>query len=537
MNEFDSLWSLGVSNTRVDTALSKKCIDALNEKKRLNYVEKAKLNYLKSKVHAQNLKNISAYTVLQTQNELFDPDSLLKEGISFIDHGYASKGLSIIYDYMNDNKTEIPDTLRDYLNIKIAEGLRINLEYKKAEDILKNLIDDPQISYYNKAYAYNRLAAIYDVIPYLNFQERIDSVKKYSELSMEISKKHNFLYLLAISQNELGSLYKLSSLNLELSEEYCTKAFDNFIKIGAYRNAINTSIILSNLYILRGTPEKAPELLYRVLDLVDIIGNEDIYMRVYLQLAKSHQYLNNYYEAYEFLSVGRLLQKTLFESIRDEEINEMSAKYNLALKEAEISKRQHEINIQKKDIQYITIILIITIIILIIGTLYFILKRKNLRQRHELETLEKEKFKILFQNKTKELEYKNKELASSLAHNIDKNNVLRLLRNEVGKKKDHNELIDMINSNIDTTQNWKRVFLNFQNLYPDFTPKLSLKHSDLTTNETKICALLILKLSTREIAEILSVSESAINKNRQRLRRKLNLTKEADLYEYLQTFI
>lgn len=527
-NNFNKLYQTGINSTRIDLEISKRCIDDLNLLNDLSYVQKAKLNYLKSKVNAQNIKNHDDN--FTSSNKFFNSDSLLEKGIFYIEHGYASKGLEIVYKFLENNKNNISDTLFDYLNIKIAEGLRINLEYKKAIDILENLLRNTNISPYNKSYTYTRLAAIYDVTPKLSFQQRVDSVKKYSDLSISISERHHFLYLLGLSQNELGSLYRLSSMNLELSEYYCTKAIHNFIQIKAYRNAMNTSIILSDIYIRRGEFQKATTPLYQVLDYLTIIGNEDMYMRVYLQLAKNHYMLKNYYKAYEFLSVGRLLEKLLFEFTMDEKINEMSAKYNLALKESEISQRQNEINLQKKDIHYLSIILIITLITLMVSLLYFLLKRKNLKQQHKLEVLEKERLQILFENK-------NKELAQSLAHDIDKNNVLKILKKEVIRGKNVNELIDIINSNIDTSQNWKKVLLDFQNLYPEFISKIVIQHPDLTQNEIKICALLILKLSTNEISEVLSVSDSAISKNRQRLRKKLNLDKEAGLYEYLQKFV
>lgn len=526
-DEFDSLYTIGISKTRIDIEISKSCIYKLNKIVNLSYTQKAKLNYLKSKVNAQEIKNQNVDFV--SSDEFVDADSLLKIGTTHIEHGYASKGLEIVYEYIENHKNNISDTLFDYLNIKIAEGLRINLEYKKAIDILDNLVRNPNISPYNKSYAYNRLAAIYDVTPELSLKQRVDSVKKYSNLSIFISKKHHFLYLLAVSQNELASLYRLSSVDLELSELYCTKAVNNFIQIKAYRNAMNTSIILSDIYIRRGEFKKSTNPLYQVLDYLNIVGNEDMFMRVYLQLAKSHSLLKDYYNAYEFLSVGRLLEKLLFEFSMDDKINEMSAKYNLALKESEISKREHEINLQKKDIRYLGIILIIALITLTVSILYLLMKRKNHKQQHDLEVLEKEKLRILF-------ETKNKELVQSLAQNVDKNNVLRILKKEVALGKNHKELTDIINSNIDTSQNWRMVLLDFQHLYPEFVPKLTIQHPDLTQNEMKICALLALKLSTNDISGVLSVSDSAISKNRQRLRKKLGLDKEADLHEYLQKF-
>lgn len=520
----------GVSNTRIDINISESCISTLSQMKNLDHVQKAKLNYLKSKSYTQALKNKLIKTGTNSIDSSLYADSNFEKGIEYIDHGYASKGLPILYNYINKYDNTIPDSLLDYLNIKICEGLRINLEFRKAKELLKNILQKPKLTPFNRAYAYNRIAAIYDVLPELTFKQRVDSIKKYSELSLTISEKYHFYYLLGLSQNELGSLYRLTSMDLELSEYYCSMAFDNFMKAGLYRNAMNTSIILSDIHIRRNELKKATECLYEVIDLLDINENEDVFMRIYLQLAKSHNLLNDYYKAYEFLSIGRLLEKQIFESIMDEKVNEMSAKYNLALKETEINKNQHKIDLQKKDIRYLSIILIISLITLIITVLFFLMKRRNLKQSHELEVLETERLKMLFESK-------NKELAQSLAYNIEKNDILKILKNDISNGKNQKELVGIINSNIDTTKNRQKVLLDFQNLYPNFLPKLTIGHPDLTKNELDLCALLILKLSSHEIAGILSLSDSTINKNRQRLRKKLNLKKEADLYEYLKSFI
>ncbi|MGD9679346.1 MAG: helix-turn-helix transcriptional regulator [Vulcanibacillus sp.] len=533
---FDSLYSAGIDNTRSNIEYSQYCINQLKEIKRLNQIQKAKLNYAKSKVNVQLLKN-SLPNNKDTIDSAITSENLLNKAITYIDHGKASKGLTMLYLYLENESEQLNDSIKCLVNIKISEGLRINRDFKNAIDIIENILKNNNLSHYNKSYAYNRLAANYNEMPELSFKQQMDSVIKYSKLSMQISEKYNFIDLLGSSQNELGYIYRLSSMNLELSEFYCTQAFNNFIKAKLYRNAMNTSIILSDIHIRRKEYIKATEPCFMVLDYMDIIGNEDMFMRVYLQLAKSYSLTKKYHEAYEYLSIGRLLEKLIFDSILDEKVNEMTAKYNLAIKESEIAENLHQIKIQQNNIKYLSIILFITIITIIVGILYFLLKRKILIQHQELEQLEKEKLRILVFNKNRELEYKNKELTQSLAHNIDKNNVLRILRAEVNEGKNHKELIDIINLNIDTEQNWKKAFYEFQKLYPDFTPKISLIHPDLSQNETKICILIILKLSTKEIAYVLSVSESAINKSRQRLRKKLNLDKEADLYEYLQTFI
>ncbi|MGD9976745.1 MAG: helix-turn-helix transcriptional regulator [Bacteroidales bacterium] len=524
VNTFDSLYNAGIENIRIDLDKSRDCLGKLRRLKNFSPVQRAKLNCLKVKICRQG----NGFTIDTVQ--LFDiqaADSLYSKGVEYINHGDATHGLPILYGYISKNKNTIPDTLLNYLNIVIAEGLRINVEYSKAVDILRGVLNQPKLSLYGRAYAYNRLAAIYDFLPTLSFSQRVDSVIKYSKLAIGISQDRGFIYLLALSQNELGSIYRISNINLNLAEYYCNQAFNNFIKAGLYRNAINTSLVLSDIYIRQKNYRGALEQCGKVTDSIDIVDNEDLFMRTYLQQAKVSSLLGNYSDAYEYLSVGRLLEKQIFESIMSVQINELSAKYNLAVKEAKIAEVQHVVAFQRNNIKYLLIILSITLLTFLLSVLFFILRRKNLKQKHDLERAEKEKLQMLF-------EWRNRELTQALASNIAKNDILKTLKREVIQGTDPVKLIKTINSNIDISQSWKKTLLEFQNLYPEFVPSLTLKHPDITSTEIKLCTLLVLKLSTKEIADILSVSEAAVSKNRQRLRKHLNLDREADLYEYLK---
>src|SRR5690554_3001793 len=55
--KFDSLYTVGISKIRIDIRISDSCINKLNKIETLSFTQKAKLNYLKSKVHAQKVKN------------------------------------------------------------------------------------------------------------------------------------------------------------------------------------------------------------------------------------------------------------------------------------------------------------------------------------------------------------------------------------------------------------------------------------------------------------------------------------------------
>lgn len=77
-------------------------------------------------------------------------------------------------------------------------------------------------------------------------------------------------------------------------------------------------------------------------------------------------------------------------------------------------------------------------------------------------------------------------------------------------------------------------FIYFEQQYPNFFKSLDACHPDLTEKEKKICALLVSDFNNRKIAQFFSNSESTIKTARKHLRRKLQISADVNLNNYLQ---
>jgi PAS domain S-box-containing protein len=76
---------------------------------------------------------------------------------------------------------------------------------------------------------------------------------------------------------------------------------------------------------------------------------------------------------------------------------------------------------------------------------------------------------------------------------------------------------------------------NLREIVSPFAQKLSVKYLNLTNREVQIANLIKEGKTTKEIAALLNVSESAVNVYRYHIRRKLSLTKKHNLRSYLST--
>lgn len=76
-------------------------------------------------------------------------------------------------------------------------------------------------------------------------------------------------------------------------------------------------------------------------------------------------------------------------------------------------------------------------------------------------------------------------------------------------------------------------FSDFEKIYPDFTSSLQKTVPNITTNEIKLCALLRMNLSAKEVSAVLNITPESVNKARYRLRRKIGLKPRDDLDLFL----
>ena len=171
-----------------------------------------------------------------------------------------------------------------------------------------------------------------------------------------------------------------------------------------------------------------------------------------------------------------------------------------------------------------------------------ILLFEEMRKNFELET------ELLRKNKEQaELEIlENKQALAKLTLRIIQNNELndRLFDelnqigtncNEKGKK-----AINRIISNFKTDSkniNWQEFDLLFEQVHRNFYENLNKRFHDLSLNERKLCVFYKLNLNSKEICSLTLQSENTLKKARARLRKKLNLSPNESLHQFLQQFV
>jgi DNA-binding NarL/FixJ family response regulator len=85
------------------------------------------------------------------------------------------------------------------------------------------------------------------------------------------------------------------------------------------------------------------------------------------------------------------------------------------------------------------------------------------------------------------------------------------------------------------TDDWKNAMNNLKLSQQGFFKKLMEQFPDLTTNDLRLCSYLRMNFSTKEIARLLNNSTRGVEISRYRLRKKLNLSHDVNLTEFLMS--
>ena len=172
-------------------------------------------------------------------------------------------------------------------------------------------------------------------------------------------------------------------------------------------------------------------------------------------------------------------------------------------------------------------------------------EQERLSYLHSLELDRKEKGLIALQNAKLEgeLQFKNKELATVTMYLVERGGLLSNMKEEllaVIKKLgipnlayELRSIFKMISDTEKSNEDWDRFALYFDQVHNNFLTILKTKFPQLSPTDLKLCAYLRLNLSSKEIAQILNISLKGVEVSRYRIRKKLNLSTETNLYDFL----
>lgn len=257
---------------------------------------------------------------------------------------------------------------------------------------------------------------------------------------------------------------------------------------------------------------------------------------------KSNAYKNqnNFRLAFQNYEASQSLKDSLFNEQTSKEIETLRTVYELDKKESEIALQQEEIktlNAQAKNDKLTkTLYGSGMVSFLVISSLIIF----GFKQKIKKNKIAREKQEEIYKQ---EIEFKKKELASQTLHLVHKNSFIQELRENLEKinqtpelfKVEFRRLVMLLKKESSEDKDWQIFKSYFSEVHNNFDEKLKNISQDITEKEMRMASFLKMNLSTKEIATLLNVLPDSVLKSKYRLKKKLNIDKEVDLVQFLNS--
>jgi tetratricopeptide (TPR) repeat protein/DNA-binding CsgD family transcriptional regulator len=400
---------------------------------------------------------------------------LYNEALEVLKHAYDIA-------LMLDNRKTLGDILDTMGTVFYDMGdLHKSLEYHK---ISLEISEEIQ-SYEDIAYSYNNLASTYQ-----SLGEYELSITLYLQ-SIEIKERLNDTRGISASLNNIGnSLVYLGRFSE--AEEYFKRSLE--IKRTFQRpGLLATSLMgLATVYSKQNKAQEVQAVFEEMLNIISVCESESVILLLKRHIAEILAEQGDYEKAYNYL----LDSYQLNEAQRGEQIQK---RFTNLMAVFEVSRHEQEATIQK-------------------------MKAEQLQ---------------------KDLDAKNSELTAMALNLVQKNEVLQQLKERIEKNDKPNKtntdnilqtIRKEINSSLADDKAWKRFEEQFNLVHGEFLRTVARLHPSLSPVELRICALLKINLSSKEIASMLCIEAKTVEVYRYRIRQKIKLGQGTNLVQHLMSF-
>lgn len=269
----------------------------------------------------------------------------------------------------------------------------------------------------------------------------------------------------------------------------------------------------------------------------------------YLDSAAQYEKEGKYREATFYFDKGIRAYKEHYRNQLDAINTQLATTYETDKKEQEYERLNQTLALKKTETILFTTLIIILIVSLILSYIAQKYRLRSVRQQRlqkENETiylkLEKEKKELEAQLNTLQAEKYQKELLAGTLLVEYKNSVLEELQLFFENHPTlSNFTADMEQIMAEKTMNEQQspeFDTNLQQIHPVFYAHLQKQaNNKLTPLDLKYCRMIYLRMSSKEMADILQVDPKTIRVTKYRLKQKLGLGKEEDLGDFIEKMV
>jgi tetratricopeptide (TPR) repeat protein len=500
-------------------------------------------NLKNSKLSFEKAVNIINERILS--KEVKSPYFLLKKALILDELGYNYR--------KQTNYTLSLKTVQESLKIKktIGETFTLSRSYRNLGRIYHHYKDSTKaFQFYTKALSlakkHNNEEEIVNTLNafavyYTN--KDLEQTKKYAITAYEYADSIKFQRGKSLALANLSG-YERRKKNYTEALTYSKQDLEISATINDKTGMERSYKALGYAYRKLKQPKKALFYYEKSLELVVEMELENLLANRYLSISnaytdlKQHEVAFSYYRLYKRQQIKDLNVKSI------KEFAQLDAKYSYekqkTIDSLQIVEKQKIKEAKIKEEASVRFWKFTTIIAIIFGlvftTVLFILRRR--KEQIKLEKLQNEILQNEINYKKKDLKHlalditNNKEWALVLAEKLES------VKSSTGRKRasELDNLETEIKNKIKVNESTESFHNQIDILSSSFYEKLKSDFSNLTKNDIRLCSLIRLNMDTKQIATLQNINPASVKMNRNRLRKKLNLTANDDLHEFLNSY-
>lgn len=368
----------------------------------------------------------------------------------------------------------------------------------------------------------------------------LDSAFQNGQKAIQILEKQPSEYALANAYANMGSSLLKMGLYQEAIENF-DKTFKIFEKF-EFSKELNTSYLnkFSCKYHL-GFYDEAEIGFKNYLSNKNTNFIKEQRLQCYRELVKLNLKRNKLDETYDFFEKYINLHDSIYSVNNARTIEDYNTYYETKEKEKIIADL--DANIQKEQSKNkIFIVGIIFILFLSVSsaTIYYKYTKKqkqllNIQRSLDAKNLAETKEELEI-NKQQLIDFRERLLAKNIEIEKYVSEQSQLSGNKDLSVGEDENLQKLRKLKILTESDWQEFRSKFIHAYPDLISRLELEFDNLTSSELRLFLLMKLQIDSKEIADMLGISLESVRKGRYRLKKKINLSENDSLEDWINRF-
>ncbi len=465
-------------------------------------------------------------------------ETLINEARVYSSSGNRKKAMQLYFDALKFTE-QAKDTLKTgrlygwiaNVYMDIDEDEKGKIYYRKAIQ---------KLAPYRNTYFYADILNNYGIVFY--DEQLYDSALFYYSEALDIYKSTGQSDAIAVGYQNIGITYVF----LGRADEgigYLFRSLNSFEALNLLRDQASVFIDLGRAYLEMNRFDSSDYYLQKALKISKAVKHAFYTKDALLLLYKMNNKAGRFEKALSAYKNYVAFKDSIDNQAMKENFQELEVKYQTARREKEILQLKDRELLDKADKKILTLGIVGLLLLFILVMTLILMRRKKDMQIHRQKVLVHQKEKALAKAELarheahekqleNEIEYKTKQLTTHAMNMMQKNKLLhditedienRMKSSECKSRETMNQVKRSLKQGLNVDKDWDLFKLYFEQTNERFFDKLKKMNPNLTGNDYKLCALIKLNMSVKEMASVMNISADSLKNARYRLKKKLKL--------------